>query len=208
MIVIYNQPMKGILKQFGRKTKRIIKLLPEHKHYLDVVIAMLSIPVLVTAIILNYNNLQPKKTSTTNPTPPVVVVHSNPQVIVPTQAVQVVTQQVSPQPTSATCTNGIGTLDISYPQEGQQVSDSPLCIQVDYNAGNYCQVVWRYRINGGNWSDYGNNSVCLYTLPNGQNTFQLQVKSLSSTNTETLTRTFIYQGTLSPTPQSASSSAH
>ncbi len=200
--------MKEFLKPLGRKTKRLIKLLPEHKHYLDVVIALLSIPVLVTAVILNYNNLQPKKTSTASPTPPVVVVHSNPEVIVPTQPVQFVTQPMAQQPTSATCTNGIGPLDISYPQEGQQVSDSPLCIQIDYNAGNYCQVVWRYRINSGTWSDYGNNSVCLYTLPNGQNTFQLQVKSLSSSSTQTLTRTFVYQGTVTPTPANASSSAH
>ncbi len=185
-------------KKITKRFKKGIHYITDRKHYVDVIIALLSVPALVTALILNINSLQTKKASST--ATPTVVVQSSPQVVVPTEAVRIVTQAASPLPTSGpSCTPGIGQLTIAYPQELQTVSDNPLCIELDYDAQNNCQVVWRYRINGGSWTNYGNDSACMYSLPSGQNTFDLQVKSLSSQNMESYTRHFIYQGAVAPT---------
>lgn len=183
--------------------KEKIKKLPEKKPHLDFIAAVLTIPLLAVTLYLNLANLKSKNTPTPAPTSsqnaPVTIIERNtiPQGITP----QVIT--TTPKPTDTTsCIQDIGPIDISSPSEGQTVTTNPVCIDINYNAGNYCSVVWAYSINGGPLSDYSNNSVCLYNLPSGNNTFTLQVKSLSSASTKTLHRNFIYspsQTTASPT---------
>jgi len=175
------------------------------KIHLDYLAGILSIPVLVTAIIINWSNLTHKTTPVTQNVSP------SPQVIIVPQGASVV-------PTSSpTCQKSVGPIAISSPTEGESVSDNPVCITIDYSDPNYCSVVWSYRINGGAWSDFNNTSPCLYNLPNGEVAFNLRVNSTVSSDQQTLSRSFTYTGsavatptpspTFTPTPV-ASSSAH
>lgn len=165
------------------------------KIHLDWFLGILSIPVLVTAIILNWTSLTRQNTpvkSTISPSPQVIVVP------------QKTTQTIMPT-SSPACTKSIGPISISSPTEAETVSDNPVCITISYPDPAYCSVVWSYRINGGNWSDYNTNSPCLYNLPNGKVQFDLRVTSTVGTDTISLSRSFTYTGataspTVTPTP--------
>lgn len=186
------------------KIKERISRLPEKKPHLDFIAAILTIPLLIITLVLNLNNLTGKNsaskiTPTLTPAPTIIYQGISENVT----PLRVTTK---PQPTASQnqCIKDIGPISISYPQEGQTISDNPVCIGINYQAGNYCSVVWAYQINGGNLSDYSNDSVCLYNLPSGQDTFVLHVKSLASPSTMTLTRSFSYKNisdtvTITPT---------
>lgn len=198
-----------------QKTKDIIKMLPEKKHYLDFIAALLTLPVLITVLLLNLGNLKKPITQSPAPTPTPV----NYQATTTVPQVRIVQTSIAPQPTiSGYCTNGIGQIAIVSPQENQTTNTNPVCVNINYDAGNYCGVVWKYKVNGGTWSDYGNNSVCLYDLPSGQNVFELQTKSLVSNSVKTIERTFTYSPkqvtptatpiiTFTPTPTSSASAS-
>ncbi len=180
------------IKSWFKKLKRM-KL---SKMHLDYIAGLLTIPVLLTAILINFTNLDKNKTVTP---PPVGGPTSSPnsKVIVITQPVN----NTQPTPDAQTCTKSIGPISITYPTEGQNVSDNPLCINIDYSNNNYCSVVWSYRINNGSWSAYNSDEPCLYNLPSGSVQFQLRVQSTVSNSSETLTRNFTYSGTNNgPTP--------
>jgi len=173
------------------------KKLTHKKHHLDFIVAVLTIPVLLSVIILNYTNLQNiQKNKNITPTP--------------TQAEKII---IDPQKTlanpslaSTTCVKDIGPIDISFPKENQTVSDNPLCINIKYADANYCSVVWSYKINSGTWSEFTGNNPCIYNLSGGNVKFDLRVQSTVIQKEETLTRNFIYKGTvLSPTLTSTSS---
>lgn len=205
---------KQTSKRF-HKTREIIKKIPAQKPHIDFIAALLTIPVLLTAIILNFNSLQGRKLSSTlTPTPSV----SKTPTIKKTSTFSIPSPvQINSTPLPTTdpnqCKKDIGPIDITFPQEGQTVSDNPVCINISYSGDGYCAVVWAYKINDGSLSDYANNSACLYNVPSGDNTFTLQVKSLVSNNTKTITRHFVYKSNIvqaSPTSApstSASSSA-
>ena len=170
------------------RTKAIVKKLPAAKPHLDLLAAILTIPVLITVIILNFGNLS-KTNKTISPTPEV-------QTKTVIEKVPVTASTTS----SPNCTPGIGNLSIDDPQEGESVSANPTCITLSYQSNNHCAVVWTYRINNGNWSDYSNNAVCLYNMPAGPITFDLQAKSLVNSDTVTIERHFVYTPTITPTP--------
>lgn len=172
------------------------------KIHLDYIAGLLSIPVLITAIIINWGNLSHKTQPSSSASP-------SPQVIIVPQT----TSQA--QPTSASCKKSVGPIAISSPSEGASVSDNPVCVIIDYSDPSYCGVVWSYRINNGSWSDFNNTSPCLYNLPSGSVRVDLRVNSIASTDQKTLSRSFTYTGsgtassTNTPTPTTnATSSAH
>jgi hypothetical protein len=189
-----------LIKKLPPTIKRAVKRLPDVKPHLDLIAAGLTIPVLVTAVLLNFGNLQTKLTGQTlAPTPTSQI----PRVIDNTASqVKITSMPSTPQATnSATCQAGIGNISIASPLEGQNITNNPVCININYQSGNYCSVVWAYRVNGGPLSDYGNNSVCLYNLSPGKTIVELDVKSLVNTNTQTLIRTFTVVGAVTtPTP--------
>src|SRR5258706_5320632 len=112
------------------KTREVIKKLPASKPHLEFIAAILTIPVLITVLLLNLANINSSKKATLTPIP-------SAQNNIPVHTVERVT---SPNPTAnpTSCIKGIGPIDISYPQEGQVVSDSPLCIGITYTQGDYC----------------------------------------------------------------------
>ena len=178
-----------------------IKNLPNKKNYLEFVTALLSIPVLLTVVYMNYLSIQEKRThDALTPTP------------APTQTVVTIIRErdSEPEPTAIQndpiinekeCEPGIGKIEITKPAEELVVSDNPLEVDIAYTKGDYCSVVWSYRINGSSWSDYTDNDIVIYNLPSGQKKLELRVKSIVSGETQTIERNFTYKNTSEiPTP--------
>lgn len=186
-----------------------LKKAPDRKHYIEFITATLSIPVLLTVILVNLNNLsqQNVKSISTTPTPSTVR-----EVIIREQAPaskqegqETNTKTASPTPTqNPECKKEIGPISIAYPTENQQVTDNPVNIIIKYEDRNYCSVVWSYRINGGQWSEYSNNAPAIYNMPSGAVKFELRVLSTTSNDQLLITRNFNYQGqsnpSITPTP--------
>jgi hypothetical protein len=194
------------MKEKVKKVITSIKKLPEKKHHLDFIAALLTIPVLLSVIILNYNNLNNLQKSRNTPTPAPGQSTVEKQIIITSPVNQ---QPLTQSPTSSSCIKDIGPVEISYPKDGQTVSDNPMCIIINYDDSNYCSVVWSYSINGGTWSNYTSNNPCIYNLVNGNVTFNLRVQSTVVQKEVNLTRNFIYQGTsVSPTPATSSATLH
>lgn len=188
--------------------------LPDKKRYIEFFTALLSVPVMLTVIILNLNNLRgankPAPQPQTKEVPIFITTQPDHNSDDRSQPVESNANTTTAQP-SQECKKDIGPISIDYPQEGAIVNDNPLNIEINYEQGDYCSVVWAYRINGGPYSDYDNKSIALYSPPNGKIVFQLKVKSLVNNDEKVLTRTFTYQGgstVPTPTDTSASQSAH
>lgn len=202
-------------KKFLRKMLYSYRGLPDKKQYIEFFTALLSVPVMLTVIVLNLNNLRgANKAPAPAPQQKEVPVYITTQPDKESSNDTATTSRITtPAQTNEVCTKGIGPISIDYPEEGTTVSDNPLSIDINYQQGNYCSVVWAYRINGGPYSDYDDKSIALYNPPNGKITLQVKVKSLVTSDETTLTRIFTYTGNGTvPTPtdsqSTASSSAH
>jgi len=186
--------------------------LTDKKKYIEFISATLSVPVLITVILINLSNLN-KKDQTSVPTED----KGQSITVVPVEIVREVpagspTQEASPSasptilPTTAMCKRDIGPISITSPDEDDTVTDNPVSIVINYEAGDYCAVVWSYRINDGPWSPYDDKSIALYNLPNGGQKFELKIKSITGGNEKTLIRNFTYEGAASTPAPSASPS--
>ncbi len=188
--------------------------LPDKKRYVEFFSALLSIPVLVTVIILNINNLksesQQKLPSPTQPPAVVTIIQRPPRVSSTPAPVPTATITPTPSPTpTASCIQAVGPVSISAPDEGDVVTGDPVCLVIDRQGEDYCGVVWSYQINGGPWSDFTDNTICMYGLTPGAKTLNLRVQSLVSSDEVSLSRNFTVAGggpapTTAPTPASAS----
>lgn len=179
-----------------KKFKKEIKEFHTKKPHIEFFTALLTVPVLLTVIILNLNNL--KEEDKKDPAPAPIVINQTPNST---------NKDAEPKEiivTKVACEEGIGDISISNPDENEAVSDNPLNVDIDYDAGEFCNVVWSYRINNGNWSSYDDRSIALYNLPTGDVRFELRVKSVVGNDTKTLTRRFTYSGdvqdSVTPTP--------
>jgi hypothetical protein len=173
------------------------KKLPERKQYIEFFTAILSVPVLLTVIILNINNLKGND-------------NKDEQMNTPSVREIIITQPSGKEitVTTAPCEEEIGPVSIANPNENEAVTDNPVLISVHYQKGKFCAVVWSYRINGGRWSDYDDKSIALYNPPQGNIKLDLRVKSVVTGDEKTLTRNFTYRGTSTvPTEPVASGSA-
>ena len=173
-----------------KRIKKWYRTLPDKKRYAEFATALLSIPVLISVLLLNYNNLSSqKKDQAPAPTekPPIVITVTAPR-DGGDQQVPVATSIPAP-----VCKKSIGPVSISYPKQNQTVSDVPLCISVSYTVGEYCSAVWSYRINDDAWSDYTDKDICIYNMTSGDKKLQLRVKSVASDDEEMLERMFRYE---------------
>lgn len=178
-----------MINKFIRKLKKIAA----RKHVLDYIIAIITIPVLLSLLITNILNLQAKnKAEEEKATETKVIIEKE---VVPTTT----EKQIIITP-SESCKKEIGPISISSPKEGEDVSDNPVCITIKHDVEEYCSVVWSYRINGGKWSEYSSNSVCLYDMPEGDVEFDLRIQSTVSDDQETLSRNFVYTKSKTATP--------
>ncbi|HSA83544.1 MAG TPA: hypothetical protein VLF20_01505 [Patescibacteria group bacterium] len=182
---------------FLQKIATSYRKIPDKKPYIEFVTAILSVPVLLTVILLNFNSLTGSKDEKKDTTVP-------PQTIV-------ITAPASNNETTTTqqeeCTPEVGPIEITSPEEGEEVSNNPLFVSIRYGQDDFCSVVWSYRINNGAWSEYDDRSIALYNPPPGTIKLELRVKSVVGTDTAMLTRNFTYRGT-ELIPQTATESAN
>lgn len=183
------------------KVKKWYRKLPDKKRYLEFITAFLTIPVLLTVLLSNVANLQNQKKVEPTPTP-----LTTPMINTPSPTTRVTPTDPTPTTTpSAQCTPGIGPIEIVYPEENSTVSNDPVCLDIPRQGGNYCSVVWSYRINGSNWSNYTDREVCMYGLTPGTKQLDLRVKSIVSGEEKILRRTFTVAGSVAtPTPATQS----
>jgi len=183
--------MKNILDRFVKWYKK----LPEKKHYVEFITAVLSVPVMLTVIILNLNNLNqqknPAQKQTTNEkTAPIQVIITGEVSASPSASI--------PSVTPESCIKEVGPVSILFPRENEIVTKDPVCITIATQS-NYCSITWSYRLDEGDWSDFTDKNICLHNLINGDKIIQLKIKSTVSNDELTLQRSFIYQGNSEPT---------
>jgi hypothetical protein len=190
-----NQNKTNDLSNF-EKIKHWYRGLPDKKRYLEFITAFLTIPVLLTVMISNILNLQQRNTPPTEvPTPTT----SATSIVTPTMTPAIsptITSTLTPSP-NPQCVKEVGPIEIAYPGENQAVATDPICLDIVRTGANYCSVVWQYRINGSNWSEYTDKSICMYGLNSGTKNLELRVKSIVSGTEVILRRTFVIP---TPTP--------
>lgn len=188
-------------KNFFSRLIRSYRGLPAKKQYVEFFTAILTVPVLLTVIILNVSNLRQEEAKDTKPEPTPRIIISVPDTRSQTETANDTDTTANTTPAEA-CKKEIGPVDIASPSEGETVTTNPLIISIDREGEGYCAVVWSYRINSGRWSDYDDKSIALYNPPNGQVTLELRVKSVVTGQERLLSRKFKYEGS----DQAASSS--
>lgn len=189
--------MESIRKSWNR-FKKSVKEFHTKKPHIEFFTALLTIPVLLTVIILNINNLKSNESKNKEQS-------TKTETIVITQGDNSNKEQKEVVITKEACKAGIGDIEIVSPEEDENIKDNPVNIDINYDQGDFCEVVWSYRVNGGNWSSYDNRSIALYNLTPGNVKFDLRVKSVVNSSQKNLSRSFIYSGlsdspTTSPTP--------
>ena len=197
------------LKKHKRKS---LERLYDKKPLIELIVAILSIPSLILLVLLNYNTLRNLNKSPEPTSAPASTIVPATNTAMPNFFSAPLTR--APHPTEAPnasqtpCNKSLGPVTITYPSEGSTVNNNPAEVDISYDNNTYCSAVWSYSVNGSSWSNYNDSSVALYNLPDGQITFQLRVKSLTSTETTTITRHFTYTGqSTGAAPTTASSSA-
>lgn len=195
---------ENFIQKFFKKIQKWYVTLPDKKRYFELLTAILSIPMILTVILVNMSTINKSKESST-PTPttaPIQVVVENPtsgNMNPPKINITTSTPTPTPTPTKVECKKDIGEIEILSPQEGEIITSNDLCINISTD-NNYCPVVWSYKLDDSSWSDYSNNNICLYNLTSGQKTLQIKVKSTVVDKTITLQRSFTYQNSTTPTP--------
>jgi len=196
--------------------KKGLEKLYSKKPLIEFIVTVLSVPSIILILILNYNSLKNLNESKITPTSSSAVNSSSNTTgssnTMPNFYSVPITRQ--PRPTQvatvsqAPCNKSLGPVNIISPAQGDTVNSNPVEIDISYDDSTYCTAVWSYSVNGSSWSDYDNNSVALYNLPNGPISFQLKVKSTTSSDQTEITRNFTYNGQIAtPSPENASSSA-
>ena len=174
------------------KVKNWYRELPDNKKWVDMITAVLTIPVLVTVIVSNIGNLKKendREELTQKPQPTI-------------ERVIISEKQPDPSPTPS-CISELPNYEISYPASGDKITDDPVCISLNrQDEGNFCPVVWAYRINNSSWSTYTTDPICLYNMATGPVKLEVRTKSTATGLEKTYSRNFNYGTNLpvSPTP--------
>lgn len=172
------------------KIKKWYRSLPDKKVYFELLGAVLTIPVLVTVILLNLNNLNGGKKNEPAPTPQIIRVVEKAQNTVTSVPADVGSnQRVSPQ---AACKKETGPVNISSPQEGEVTSKNPVCITIAYKTGEYCGIEWAIKIDNNAYSEFADKDVCFYNLSPGSKSVNVKVRSLEGGDELILQRNFTY----------------
>ncbi len=190
-----------------------VRQLPEKKRYAEFITAVLSVPVLITVLIMNVNNLKkseaPSGQVMSALTTPTQTPHPSPSAkTTPTQKNSgKLTSPTTPTPldeiSRTGCMKLIGPLEISSPKEDEILTKNSLSIDITRTGTNYCEIVWSYRLNSDGWSEYMDKSLVLYNLTPGKNILELKVKSIASSDQQTFTRSFTVPGNTTPVASSS-----
>ena len=189
--------------------------IPEKKRWIDMVTALLTIPVLLTVIITNLGNLKKNDNKDAKETPQptierIIIRDSDGPAASPTQSPVKENQNIANNSTPAPlCKAEPIPYEIAFPREGDKISIDPVCVSLrQIQNDNYCSSVWAYRINESSWSTYSDDPICLYNMASGPIKLEISVKSTVSGDEKISVRNFIYQNgsipiptpTLSPVP--------
>jgi hypothetical protein len=185
------RPVKPSKKPLKKSRRNLPSKIVKKKPYFELATAFLSIPVLITVLLLNITSLRNINNKPT-PTPPPIQ-SGNSFFAAPIGAGHTITPS-STVITQSACKKALGPVSITSPNENDTVTDNPVTINIQYDDSTYCGAAWSYRINGSSWSGYDDRSVALYNLPRGQITFELRVKSIVTADEKSLIRHFIYDG--------------
>lgn len=187
-------------ESFWIKHKELIRALPNKKQYIEFFTAILSVPIMLTVLVLNINNLKPKDPSPITP-------EEKKEVIVVSPEIRGAATTTLPTEKKEACTEDLPGVEIVTPESEETVSKQPVCISPKIEEGDYCSVVWRYNVNNTSWSEYDNKGFCLYNLPSGHTTVRLQVKSIVTGEEKEIIREFTYAGPITtPSPTVTDSS--
>lgn len=170
------------------KFKKWYRGLPDKKRYVEFVTALLTIPVLITILVLNLGSLKKEEKKE--------MLQSVKITVIPIEKEKPATPATTG---TAQCKREVGPVEISTPKEEETVTQEPVCFTVSYKDDRYCSVVWSYRIDNGSSSDFSDKSVCLYNVTPGEHKFELRVKSVVSNDEVNLVRNFVFK-TRNPTP--------
>lgn len=186
------------------------KDIPDKKKYIEFFTALLSVPVLVTVIMLNLNNLKNTNKSNLASSAPA---QKQEKIYIPITTTTQNTNKKSTlgdstQPTQTTsiipsnqaCKPEIGPVSITSPEEGDIITDNPVSVIISYKTGEYCAAVWSYRLNNATWSGYDDKSIALYNLPKGDIKIDVKIKSIVNGQEKILSRNFTYNGETTSTP--------
>lgn len=212
-----------------------VKNLPERKKYIDVVTAIMSVPILLTVMMTNITNLAHKNETNASEKKPTPVISEVIKVVpievhttsttsqkievtnTPTPTIEVNKNvSVTANPTLfLSCKKEVGPASIVSPSENETVKNDPVCIDISYKSGEYCSVTWSYRMDEENWSEYMDKSICIHNITNGSHKLELRIKSTTSADEILLIRNFTYTGqtsvtataTIEPTSSVSTSSA-
>ena len=180
--------VKSSKKPLKKSRRNIPSKIVKKKPYIELVTAFLSIPVLITVLLLNVTSL---RNINSQPTPtPELFQGAKSFYAAPVGPELAPSAAVNQSP----CKKSLGPVSITSPGENDTVTDNPVTINIEYDDDTYCGAAWSYRINGSSWSGYDDRSVALYNLPRGQVTFDLRVKSIVTDDEKSLTRKFLYDG--------------
>lgn len=178
------------------KIKVWYRELPDKKKYIEFVTALLSVPVLLSVLLINLSNLNNKKEATPTPTPKekVIIVTSS---VSPTSSTS---PFLTPTPTTIIeCKKEVGPVKINRPAEGELVTTDKVCIDIGYKTGEYCSVVWSYRMDDSDWSSFTDKEICVQNLSVGPKELEVRIKSKESDDEVTLIRNFYYKSKEAPT---------
>jgi hypothetical protein len=190
---------ENFIKKIFKKIQKGYVVLPDKKRYFELFAAILSVPMILTVILVNMNTINKSK-ETPTPTPtstPIQIVVENPTS--GSSNINPPKTNITPTPTKTECKKDFSEIEILSPQEGEIINSDNVCINISTD-NNYCPVTWSYKLDNSNWSDYNNNDICLYNLTAGKKNLQIKIKSSVIDKTITLERTFTYQNSTTPTP--------
>jgi len=187
---------ENYIKKIFKRIQKYYVVLPDKKRYFELFAAILSVPMILTVILVNMNTInKSKETSTPTPTStPIQIVVENPA----SSSNNTNPPKIEVTPTNTECKKDIGEIEILSPQEGEIITTDNVCINISTDS-KYCPIAWSYKLDDSSWSNYNNNNICLYDLTAGKKNLQIKIKSTVVDKTITLERNFTYQNSSIPT---------
>lgn len=179
---------------FFANIRNYFSKLLDKKRYLEFITALLSVPVLLTVLFINYMSIQERSnTKEEKDKQPIITIVQ-----------QGNDDEKKPSPTEGPeCLPEIGEIDVTNPEDGATISSNPLTITIERvdDGEKYCSIVWSYRINSGTWSDFSDKDISIFNMDSGDKTLELKIKSIVSGEERNITRKFTYKNTQEvPTP--------
>jgi len=207
--------------------KNWVHTLPDRKRYIEVITASLTVPVLLTVIYSNITNIrsnnktnaqEPEKVQSAQVLPQstgltIEIKEPPAQAFIPaTKSTESASNAIpSPSPEVKECTKEVPPVELISPNENETVTTNPLCIDIAVEQGDFCSVVWSYKLNNSSWSEFTGKEICLYNVDNGAKELEVRIRSIAGSDEVILKRNFNYQGGPLSSPEvapSASASAN